>query len=809
MIQVYKASNTDFTMNGDLVIFPTSCEVEMNLNGEWELELEHPIDPDGNYKLLAEGNVLCVPTPVSKRQLFRIYSKKRTQKTVTVYARPIFYDSADEVFLLDTRPTSKTGQEALDILTKGTKYSGKSNIKTVTTAYYVNKNLMQALQDDDEDGNSFLARWGGEIIYDNYKVIINSRAGGDYGVRAEFGRNIDSIKETVDCDDIVTRIIPQAYNGYMLDGSKPWVDSPNINKYPIVYSKLVKFSDVKLAADATGDEEGFATLAELRAELKRRAKAEFDAGCDLPSCNYVIDMVDLSKMEEYKEYSMLEDVGLGDTIHCKYQPLDIETTARVIRIKYDCILEKNIEEELGDAEYDYFTEIKTSTYNATNSLSNILNTDGSIRGDVVSGFLNALNVTLTAQKNVAQKTDVRAILFEDLDEESDTYGALAIGTLGVQISTTRTADGKDWDWTTAITATGIVANAIVTGTMYADRIRGGTLKLGGANDENGTAVIYDEDGVRGLTLNRSGTNFFYDSTLIGRISRTIAKANDVDKYGVSLTAVNSDGFVAIGSVSSSNRMSPYFLFAREAQEYSNQYYSPGLNLLNPSIMANFYLRPSGSSDNVAHVFSSSDGLGSVAKIVQKGGRFSITDSTNTVLERWNDTGREIVVTATTFNLSSTSVVTSSDERLKTNIEVVDIDALDVLNSIQLYSFDWIESGKHEQLGFIAQQLEAEASKDFVHINEETGVYQVEQFKLIPYLVKAVQELSAQVTELQAQIAMLSGEEVELMTLSEDECERWKPTKYTDDEKQAFVDATKVQREEEVDEDTGESDWVTM
>lgn len=484
MIQIYyPGKDRDFNANGDAVLTPESCEIEMNLNGEWELTMEHPIDGDEHYRLINDGAVLAVPTPVGSKQLYRIYQTKKTQTRVTAYARPIFWDCADDTFFLDTRPTDKSGQEVLDILMEGTKYSGETDIAEKSTAYYINKSLLNALQSDDE--NSFLNRWGGEIIYDNFKIIINHKAGSDNGIRAEFGRNLNSIQETVDMDDVITRIIPMAYNGYMLDGDEPWVDSKYIDNYPIIYHKVVQFEDVKLKDDAGEEEESFETLDELRKELKRRAKLEFDAGCDLPSMNYVIDMIDLSRTEEYKDYQDLEEVHLGDTIHCRYKPLDIDVDAKVIRINYDCILQKTNEIELGDEQYDYFSNMTT----VSDSVSSVLDDTGKVRGDSVQGVLDALTVRLAYQKNVAQKQDVRAILFEDTDTSSSTYGALAIGTLGLQISTTRQADGE-WDWTTAITAEGIIADTIAAGTMKADRISGGTLKLGGTEKGNGNLYVY-------------------------------------------------------------------------------------------------------------------------------------------------------------------------------------------------------------------------------------------------------------------------------------------------------------------------------
>ena len=86
---------------------------------------------------------------------------------------------------------------------------------------------MEAINGDIDQ--SFINRWGGEILYDNYRVIINQHVGGDYGVRAEFGYNLEGIEEHVDMSEVVTRIIPVAYNGHTLDGDSPWVDSPRIN----------------------------------------------------------------------------------------------------------------------------------------------------------------------------------------------------------------------------------------------------------------------------------------------------------------------------------------------------------------------------------------------------------------------------------------------------------------------------------------------------------------------------------------------------------------------------------------------------
>lgn len=107
----------------------------------------------------------------------------------------------------------------------------------------------------------------------------------------------------------------------------------------------------------------------------------------------------------------------------------------------------------------------------------------------------------------------------------------------------------------------------------------------------------------------------------------------------------------------------------------------------------------------------------------------------------------------------------SDARLKKNIESTTENALEIINKIQHYSFDWKdENHKSIKVGYVAQQLE-EIEELFVlkvdqtHISEENEceydyTLQVDETHIIPYITKAIQELSAQVEELKNQIATM-------------------------------------------------------
>ena len=544
MIQCYKADNTNYENNGDITLFPTSCELSTEINGTWELTMSHPIDSDGRWKYLSEEAVISAPTFQSDKQLFRVDKCVKSDSSVDVTAYPIFFDSADDCFLMDTRPTNQNGQNALNIMTQNSKYSGESDITTGGTAYFVRRNLMDAI--NGEDSPTFIQTWGGEILYDNFKIIINERIGGDYGVEIRYGKNMDGLSYTVDMSDVVTRIVPVAYNGRTMSGNTPWVDSENIDKYAKKYIREVKFEDVKLAEDASDSEEEdviiCADQAALNAALTQKCEDMYAAGADLPAVTIQVTMIDLAKTEQYKDFEDLVSVGLGDTVHCYNYKLGITTDARVIKLTWDCIRNQAGEMTLGDYEYNYFSELTSSLQ----AVSQIIGPGNTVVAERVAGVLNAINTQLRYQKNVAQKQDVRAILFEDTDPKSPTYGAMCLGTQGFQIADSRTADGKDWDWTTAFTAKGGYANTLITGLLSDKKGKSFWNLDTGEMQLSGTFIQQDNSG--GVSM-RNGAMFFMNSN--GKTVGILQFRN----YGVSLYGYGDiDGTIQIGTPASGSNM---------------------------------------------------------------------------------------------------------------------------------------------------------------------------------------------------------------------------------------------------------------
>ena len=365
MIEVYRSTNTNYQKNGDITLTPLECIFEWGLDGICQIELTHEYDDLGRWEYLVNDNVIAAPTPYSDKQLFRIYKREKSDDEVTVYARHIYYDNLGN-YLVDVRPTNKNGQQALDIIFSGTKFTPHSDITTANTAYYVRKNIVEAIAGDDE--NSFINRWGGERLYDNYDVYIMRQIGSDKGVRAEFGHNLEAIEESVSDEDVVTRIIPVAYNGYVLEGAEPWVDSPKIGSYAEVKGAVINFDDIKLQEDCSEGETGYANLTALRAALVKACNEEYKKGIDDPTVNYTVNMVELANTVEYAEYKQLESVEVGDTITCRHKGIKIEVKARCIRIKWNCITKENEEVELGNFLENYFDKTSSSIQRATASI---------------------------------------------------------------------------------------------------------------------------------------------------------------------------------------------------------------------------------------------------------------------------------------------------------------------------------------------------------------------------------------------------------------------------------------------------------
>lgn len=112
----------------------------------------------------------------------------------------------------------------------------------------------------------------------------------------------------------------------------------------------------------------------------------FKQKIDLPAITIRVDMADLSKTEEYKDFADLEKIRLGDSVECIDYEHNISTTNRVIGITYDCILKSNKDITIGEA------------------AATVAQMVGNAQGEAVTGGFDtsALETQLTALRNGKQ-----------------------------------------------------------------------------------------------------------------------------------------------------------------------------------------------------------------------------------------------------------------------------------------------------------------------------------------------------------------------------------------------------------------------
>ena len=94
----------------------------------------------------------------------------------------------------------------------------------------------------------------------------------------------------------------------------------------------------------------------------------------------------------------------------------------------------------------------------------------------------------------------------------------------------------------------------------------------------------------------------------------------------------------------------------------------------------------------------------------------------------------------------------SDRRYKSNIQDSQVSGLDAINNLKTYSYRKEYDGKIEDIacGIMAQDVQKYASEAFYE--NPDGAYSYRTFELVPYLIKAIQELNQKIEKMEKIIA---------------------------------------------------------
>ena len=452
-MNIYLNIETDFIHNGlGFLTDVLNASVTDNLNGDYSLYFEYKIDGQLSEYLKNENIVKCKVSDGSK-QLFIIKNVIKTFDSIQVSCKHIFYLLLDN-FVEDTAPTNLSCQPFLSWVLDKTNFSTKfqvfSDITTTKSARYVRKNPVEIILGDET--NSIVNLFGGELRRDNFNIYINKQIGTNNGVKLIVGKNITGINITIDTSTVYTRIMPQGFDGLFLP--EKYIDSPLINNYvnPKIYK--VEFSDIKYDPE---DESAYHNIDEAYSALRTATNELFESGIDKPIINVKVDWIELSKTNEYKNYSNLEKVMLGDTITIDLLGLTYQT--KVIKTIYNPLTDRIESFEIGT--------LKANIVTSTNSIQKQVE---SINPNSIleSAKDNATQLITKAMGGYVYKTQ-NELFIMDTDNPNTAVKVWRWNMNGLGYSN----NGIDGLYETAITADGqIVADFITVGKINTNVIGG-------------------------------------------------------------------------------------------------------------------------------------------------------------------------------------------------------------------------------------------------------------------------------------------------------------------------------------------------
>ena len=351
MITYYARDETNFDNNGlgvldKNIINPVVTE---ELNGLFCLEFDYPTHAVHAQGLIHERLIRC-PVPNMDDQLFRIAEREKGIGGIFhIVAYHVFYDLAQNL-VEDTFIVNRNGSVAIrQILEHGQflhPFTGDSNITEFASSRMVRMNIAEILLDEELD-NGFRARWGGEIVRDNFHVAMRVVRGSDNGVSIRNKKNLVGYTANVDFNTVVTRIMPQGFDGLFLP--EKYVDSPLLRNYLTPRIRVIHYDQVRADVGRFADVEGALPLSDAHDMLRVLAKQEYSINrIDIPNAIYQIEFAPLSQTEEYKNFEDLETISMGDTVQVIHDEDGLNISARMVSYKYNPLIKAYISITLGN-----------------------------------------------------------------------------------------------------------------------------------------------------------------------------------------------------------------------------------------------------------------------------------------------------------------------------------------------------------------------------------------------------------------------------------------------------------------------------
>lgn len=523
---LYDADTQNFTANGlGRLSDAISCTILEERNGLYELEMQYPITGI-HYDLIDQGKILYVShDEQGDRQPFIIYRISRPiNGIVVINAHHVCYELTNVII------SPFTASSVTDAFNSFTTHSLTNNPFTFWTDKGSSGSFKVSVPSSckgllgGQEGSILDSFGGGEYKWDGYTVRLYANRGADNGVTIRYGKNLTDVNDTVDTLDLYNGVIPFWYDeetdtlvqGSLILGnggilrSAVWTNQNNVvindengNEFEFSY-----YATKVLPMDLSGEWEEAPTVAQLQS----RAQTIMNRNRPwLPNENIKVDFVSLWQTTEYANIAPLERVQLCDTVTVYYPELKVNVKAKVIKVVWNALLDRYDSIELGNARSSFADVLETAMQADVDEkiaqVPNVSTIEKAIKHatDLITGGMGGHIVYLYDADG--KPTDM---LVMDTEDVNTAVHVLRINVNGIGFSST----GVSGTYTSAWTLDGqFVADFITAGHLSANRIQGGTLTLGGANNGNGVLVVYDGSGTEIGRWDNSGIDASGNFTL--------------------------------------------------------------------------------------------------------------------------------------------------------------------------------------------------------------------------------------------------------------------------------------------------------
>lgn len=366
LIILFDQNEQAFTSNG-LGALPdaASCIVTEERNGEYEVEMEYPLT-GSHFHDIQKRRILGVkPNPYDDLQPFRIYSiTKPINGIVTVHAAHLSYDTSGSIvrlFPTDAGSASAAMSYLKNFSVPSTPFTFFTNVgKTGTMSVPKPSSIRSLLGGSD---GSILDTFGGEYLFDKWKISLLESRGANRGVTIRYGKNMTDLEQEENDTDFYTGVYPFWYSESENGGLVTLSDNNGIVNAPGTYD-FVKIMPLDLSSEnfskETTDSDGSTITIEKPTEAELRAAAQKYISVNkigIPKVSLDVSFVMLAQSEEYKDFARLETVKLCDTVTVEFEKLGVRTTAKCIKTVYNVLTDKYNSIELGEPKSSLATTV--------------------------------------------------------------------------------------------------------------------------------------------------------------------------------------------------------------------------------------------------------------------------------------------------------------------------------------------------------------------------------------------------------------------------------------------------------------------